>query len=53
MSTAQVESALVEHKSVAEAAVVAAPHAVKGECKSRVKKRRSKKTLDGLLFFTL
>jgi len=32
MSTAQVESALVEHKSVAEAAVVAAPHAVKGEC---------------------
>ena len=38
MSTAQVESALVEHKSVAEAAVVAAPHAVKGECKSRVQK---------------
>ena len=32
MSTAQVESALVEHKDVAEAAVVAAPHAVKGEC---------------------
>ena len=32
MSTAQVESALVEHKNVAEAAVVAAPHAVKGEC---------------------
>ena len=32
MSTAQVESALVEHKGVAEAAVVAAPHAVKGEC---------------------
>ena len=32
MSTAQVESVLVEHKSVAEAAVVAAPHKVKGEC---------------------
>ena len=32
MSTAQIESALVEHKGVAEAAVVAAPHPVKGEC---------------------
>ena len=32
MSTAQVESVLVEHQSVAEAAVVAAPHKVKGEC---------------------
>ena len=32
MSTAQVESVLVEHKNVAEAAVVAAPHVVKGEC---------------------
>ena len=32
MSTAQVESALVEHLSVAEAAVVACPHPVKGEC---------------------
>ena len=32
MSTAQVESVLVEHKKVAEAAVVAAPHVVKGEC---------------------
>ena len=32
MSTAQVESALVEHKKVAEAAAVAAPHPVKGEC---------------------
>ena len=32
MSTAQVESALVEHAGVAEAAVVAAPHKVKGEC---------------------
>ena len=32
MSTAQVESVLVEHQKVAEAAVVAAPHKVKGEC---------------------
>ena len=32
MSTAQVESVMVEHPKVAEAAVVAAPHAVKGEC---------------------
>ncbi len=32
MSTAQVESALVEHQNVAEAAVVAAPHKVKGQC---------------------
>ena len=32
MSTSQVESVLVEHPKVAEAAVVAAPHAVKGEC---------------------
>ena len=32
MSTAQVESVLVEHSHVAEAAVVAAPHKVKGEC---------------------
>ena len=32
MSTAQVESALVEHKKVAESAVVACPHPVKGEC---------------------
>jgi acetyl-CoA synthetase len=31
MSTAQVESALVEHKNVAEAAVVACPHPVKGQ----------------------
>ncbi|XP_054912938.1 acetyl-coenzyme A synthetase, cytoplasmic-like isoform X1 [Poeciliopsis prolifica] len=31
LSTAEVESALVEHKSVAEAAVVSRPHAVKGE----------------------
>jgi len=31
MSTAQVESVLVEHKDVAEAAVVPIPHAVKGE----------------------
>jgi len=32
MSTSQVESVLVEHPRVAEAAVVAAPHAIKGEC---------------------
>lgn len=32
MSTAQVESVLVEHESISEAAVVAAPHKVKGEC---------------------
>ncbi|XP_007543948.1 acetyl-coenzyme A synthetase, cytoplasmic isoform X2 [Poecilia formosa] len=31
LSTAEVESALVEHKSVAEAAVVSCPHMVKGE----------------------
>nr|XP_054398160.1 acetyl-coenzyme A synthetase, cytoplasmic isoform X3 [Pongo abelii] len=32
LSTAEVESALVEHESVAEAAVVGHPHPVKGEC---------------------
>lgn len=32
MSTAEVESVLVEHESVAEAAVVSSPHPVKGEC---------------------
>merc|ERR1712110_1252850 len=32
MSTAQFESVLVEHESISEAAVVAAPHKVKGEC---------------------
>lgn len=32
MSTAEVESVLTEHPSVAEAAVVAKPHPVKGEC---------------------
>lgn len=32
MSTAEVESILTEHPSVSEAAVVAKPHAVKGEC---------------------
>ncbi|XP_076064692.1 acetyl coenzyme A synthase isoform X2 [Oratosquilla oratoria] len=32
LSTAQVESALVEHEAVAEAAAVARPHHVKGEC---------------------
>lgn len=31
LSTAEVESALVEHKAVAEAAVVGRPHSVKGE----------------------
>lgn len=32
LSTAEVESALVEHSAVAEAAVVSHPHDVKGEC---------------------
>lgn len=32
MSTAEVESVLTEHEHVAEAAVVARPHPVKGEC---------------------
>lgn len=32
MSTAEVESVLTEHHHVAEAAVVAKPHLVKGEC---------------------
>ena len=31
MSTSEVESALVEHEAVAEAAVVGRPHPVKGE----------------------
>lgn len=31
MSTAEVESVLTEHENVAEAAVVARPHAIKGE----------------------
>ena len=31
LSTAEVESALVEHKAVAEAAVVGRPHPIKGE----------------------
>lgn len=31
LSTAQVESALVEHEAVAEAAVVGRPHRIKGE----------------------
>jgi acetyl-CoA synthetase len=31
MGTAEVESALVSHKSVAEAAVVGAPHYIKGQ----------------------
>ena len=32
LSTAEIESALIEHPSVAEAAVVSQPHEVKGEC---------------------
>lgn len=32
MSTAEVESVLTEHHSVAEAAVVSKPHPIKGEC---------------------
>lgn len=32
LSTAEVESALIEHEAIAEAAAVAAPHPVKGEC---------------------
>ena len=32
LSTAEIESALIEHSSVAEAAVVSHPHEVKGEC---------------------
>ncbi|XP_038613227.1 acetyl-coenzyme A synthetase, cytoplasmic [Tachyglossus aculeatus] len=32
LSTAEVESALLEHKAVAEAAVVSHPHPIKGEC---------------------
>lgn len=32
MSTSEVESVLVEHDDVSEAAVVSQPHPVKGEC---------------------
>ncbi|XP_067928733.1 acetyl-coenzyme A synthetase, cytoplasmic-like [Watersipora subatra] len=32
LSTAEIESALIEHQSVAEAAVVSHPHEIKGEC---------------------
>lgn len=32
LSTAEIESALVEHPKVAEAAVVSHPHKIKGEC---------------------
>ncbi|CAG2253473.1 ACSS1_2 [Mytilus edulis] len=32
LSTAEIESALVEHPTVAEAAVVSHPHKIKGEC---------------------
>ncbi|KAF4517788.1 hypothetical protein B566_EDAN002993 [Ephemera danica] len=36
LSTAEVESALVEHPSLAEAAVVSHPHAVKGELREKI-----------------
>ncbi len=32
LSTAEIESALIEHPKVAEAAAVAYPHKTKGEC---------------------
>lgn len=32
LSTAEIESALVEHPAVSEAAVVSHPHKIKGEC---------------------
>lgn len=32
LSTSEVESALVEHKAIAETAAVSTPHSVKGEC---------------------
>ncbi|CAG2119220.1 unnamed protein product, partial [Medioppia subpectinata] len=32
LSTVEVETAVVEHRTVAEAAAVSAPHAIKGEC---------------------
>ena len=32
LSTAEIESALVEHRAVTEAAVVSHPHPIKGEC---------------------
>ena len=32
ISTAQIESAIVEHEDVSEAAVVSIPHKIKGEC---------------------
>lgn len=32
LSTAEIESALVEHPGVSEAAVVSHPHKIKGEC---------------------
>ena len=32
LSTAEIESALIEHPGVAEAAVVSHPHTIKGEC---------------------
>ena len=32
LSTAEIESALIEHSKIAEAAAVAFPHKTKGEC---------------------
>ena len=32
LSTAEVESCLIEHPAIAETAAVSHPHAVKGEC---------------------
>lgn len=32
LSTAEVESALIEHEAVSEAASVSHPHNIKGEC---------------------
>ncbi|CAG2121003.1 unnamed protein product, partial [Medioppia subpectinata] len=32
LSTVEVETAVVEHRAIAEAAAVSAPHAIKGEC---------------------
>jgi acetyl-CoA synthetase len=32
LSTAEVESAIIGHKAVAEAAAVSTPHPIKGEC---------------------
>lgn len=37
LSTAQIESALVEHDAVTEAAVVSCPHKEKGEKKTNIR----------------